>query len=48
MVLDAVLHSGSIDAVTNIYRDLSAEQIREALAFAADVLEHRVEIDYES
>jgi uncharacterized protein (DUF433 family) len=48
MVIDAVLHTGSINAVADVYRDLSVEQIREALAFAADVLEHRVEIEFES
>jgi uncharacterized protein (DUF433 family) len=48
MVIDAILHTGNINDVADVYRDLSVEQIREALSFAADVLEHRVELEHES
>jgi uncharacterized protein (DUF433 family) len=48
MVIDAILHTGSVNGAANVYRDLSVEQITEALAFAADVLEHRVEVEHES
>jgi len=45
MVIDAVIHYGSVEGVLTAYRDITSEQVKDALAFAADVLEHRVEFE---
>ena len=45
MVIDAILHYGSIEGARRAYRDLTEDQVKDVLAFAADVLEHRIEYE---
>ena len=43
MVLDAVEYNGSIEGALRSYKNLTTEQIKDALHFAGAVLEHPVE-----
>jgi uncharacterized protein (DUF433 family) len=45
MVLDAVQHYGNLDGAVLSYPQLTIEQIRDALAFVADVLEQPLEYE---
>jgi len=46
MILDAIEHYGDLPGALKSYPQLSLGQIKEAVCFAAQVLEHPV--DYES
>jgi len=46
MILDAVEYYGNLEGALTSYPQLSIEQVKEALCFAGEVLEHP--IDYES
>jgi uncharacterized protein (DUF433 family) len=48
MVLNAVGEHGSIEGATCSYRSLSTEQIRDAIHFAANVLESPIEHEAET
>ena len=47
MVLDAVEYYGNLEGALTSYPQLSIEQVKEALSFAAEVLEHPVEYESE-
>ena len=48
MVLDAIQHHGDLDGALISYPQLSREQVREAVRFAAEVLEYAVEYESET
>lgn len=48
MVLDAVEYYGTLEGARKSYPNLSIEQIKDALSFAAAVVEHPVDYEIES
>jgi uncharacterized protein (DUF433 family) len=48
MILDAIEYYGSLEGALTSYPHLSLEQVREAVSFAGEVLEHSVDNESET